>query len=362
VSTTPTHHLPTLIRGEHVSSLHAVSAELARLHQDLVRTSHDEVRPVRTAVLSLVCVCLDAAAADGTDEVVHRLADNHPARVILVIADRDAKPDGIAADLALECNAIGGADQICAESVRLVVHGTPALHLTSVVTPLLLPDVPVVLWLTGAPPLEQALHGEAIEVCERIVIDSDAYPDPLDALRAIDDAERRHGRIPVGDLAWARLLPWRELLAASFDGRDMQPFLHGVRHVVVESCGTRPSSEAWLLAGWLASRLDWARDTRPRVSVTTRHDDVVETGGLLAVRMHCELDGRSAEVSVLRSGDTTVTRITTSDGLDAGGIMSTPMPALHALVGRELQESGADSMYADAVRRATRLAGGDAAL
>jgi len=361
VSPTPTHE-PLLIRGEHVSSLHAVSAELARLHQDLLRSEHDEVRPVRTAVLTLVCVCLDVAAADGTDEVVRRLADNHPARVILVVADRDAQPDGITADLSLECSAIGGADQICAESVRLVVNGAPALHLTSVVTPLLLPDVPVVLWLTGAPPLEQALHGEAIKVCERIVLDSDAFADPLAALNALDDAQRKHGHIPVGDLAWARLLPWRELVAASFDGRDMQPFLHGVRHVEVESCGTRPSSEAWLLAGWLASRLDWAHDARPRISVTTRRDDDVEIGGLLAVHMRCELDQRSAAVSVQRRGDTTVTLITTSDGLDAGGIMSTPEPELHALVGRELQESGWDSIYADAVRRATSLAGGDMAL
>ncbi|HXA27279.1 MAG TPA: glucose-6-phosphate dehydrogenase assembly protein OpcA [Candidatus Angelobacter sp.] len=351
---------PLMIRGDHVSSLHAVSAELARLHQELLRSEHDEVRPVRTAVLTLVCVCLDTAAADETDEVVRQLAGNHPARVILVVADRNAKPDGIAADLALECSAIGGADQICAESVRLVVHGTPALHLTSVVGPLLLPDVPVVLWLTGAPPLDQALHGEAIEVCERIVIDSDAYADPLAALREIDNAQRMHGFIPVGDLAWARLLPWRELVAASFDGRNMAPFLHGVRHVEVESCGTRPSAEAWLLAGWLASRLAWAHDAPPRISVTTRNQPGVAAGGLLSVRMHCGLDSGTADVSVQRHGDTTVTRITTSDGLDAGGMMTTLAPALHALVGRELQEAGADVIYADAVGRATMLAGGSA--
>lgn len=347
---------PVFIRGGHVSSLHALNAELSELHHEMLRTGHDEIRPVRTAVLTLVCVCLDEAGADDAAEVVSRLATNHPARVLFIVADRNAAPDGVDADLSLECSAVGGADQVCAETVRLVVRGAPALHLGSVVTPLLLPDVPVVLWLTGAPPLDQALHGEAIHICERIVLDSDAYADPLDTLRTVDRAQHAHGAIPIGDLAWARLLPWRELLAQSFDGRDMQPFLHGVRRVEVESCGTRPSSEAWLLAGWLGSRLDWAHDAPPEITVSTRADSGVESGGLLRVRLHCALDGRTAEVCVEHSGATTSTHITTGDGLDAGGIMATPRPDLFALVGRELQESGPDAIYADSVARGVRLA------
>jgi glucose-6-phosphate dehydrogenase assembly protein OpcA len=355
VSAAPTRE-PVLIRGGHVSSLHALGAELSELHHEMLRTGHDEIRPVRTAVLTLVCVCVDERAADDAAGVVSRLATNHPARVLFIVADRNATLDGIDADLSLECSAVGGADQICAETVRLVVRGQPALHLGSVVTPLLLPDVPVVLWLTGAPPLEQALHGEAIHICERIVLDSDAYADPLDTLRSIDRAQREHGAVPIGDLAWARLLPWRELLAQSFDGRDMRPFLHGVGRVEVESCGTRPSSEAWLLAGWLGSRLDWAHDAPPRISVRTRDDGGVESGGLLCVTLHSALGERSAEVRVQHSGATTSTHITTSDGLDAGGIMATPRPDLYALVGRELQESGADAVYAAAVARGVRLA------
>jgi len=347
---------PVVIRGAHVSSLHALSAELGRLHQEMLRTGHDEVRPVRTAVLTLVCVCIDEADADAAAEVVRHLAGNHPARVLLVVAEREAAPEGIDADLSLECSAVGGADQVCAESVRLAVRGAPALHLASLVTPLLLPDVPVVLWLTDAPPLDQALHGDAVEICDRIILDSDAYPNPLDTLRALDRAHEEHGNVPVGDLAWARLLPWRELVAQTFDGRDTQPFLHGVQRVEVESCGTRPSSEAWLLAGWLASRLDWAHDAPPQIEVRTRSDAQVASGSLLAVRLHCAVDGRTAEVVVERSGENTQTRITVSDGLTAGGSVATPAAPLFALVGRELQESGEDPVYADAVRRGVRLA------
>jgi glucose-6-phosphate dehydrogenase assembly protein OpcA len=347
---------PMLIRGGHVSTLHALSSELSDLHREMLRTGHDEIRPVRTAVLTLVCICTDDDDADQAAEVVRRLATNHPSRVVLVVADRNATPDGVDADLSLECSAVGGSDQICAETVRLAVRGQPALHLTSLVTPLLLPDVPVVLWLADAPPLEQALHAEVVAVCERIVLDSDAYDDPLDTLRTLDRAHRALRHLPIGDLAWSRLTPWRELLAQSFDGRDMAPFLHGVQRVAVESCGARPSSEAWLLAGWLGSRLDWAHDAPPRIDVTTRGDSTVEEGGLLSVSLRCALDGRSADVLVRRNGDTTVTRIETSDGLTAGGIMATPAPDLYALVGGELQQFGEDTVYVEALYRAVALA------
>jgi glucose-6-phosphate dehydrogenase assembly protein OpcA len=303
-----------------------------------------------------VVVCIDDESADRAADVVRRLATNHPARAILVVADRNAKPDGVDADLSLECSAVGGADQICAESVRLTVRGQPALHLSSVVTPLLLPDVPVVLWLAGAPPLEQALHTEVLSVSERVVLDSDAYPDPLDTMRALVATHREHGHLPIGDLAWARLLPWRESLAQSFDGRDMQPFLRGVQRLEVECCGTRPSSEAWLIAGWLSSRLRWPQQGGPHIEVSARSDDDVESGGLLSVRLHCEVAGRTADAWVRTSGGMTMANISTGDGLDAGGTAGARVPDLHALVGRELQESGEDRVYTEALRRGLHIA------
>jgi hypothetical protein len=90
--------------------------------------------------------------------------------------------------------------------------------------------------------------------------------------------------------------------------------------------------------------------------VSTRGDRALESGGLLCVRLHCALAERTAEVCVEHSGATTSTHITSSDGLDAGGIMATPHPDLYALVGRELQEAGADLIYADAVSHGVRLA------
>ncbi len=191
---------------------------------------------------------------------------------------------------------------------------------------------------------------------DRIVLDSDAYDDPLDTLRALDNAHRAHGHLPIGDLVWAQLLHWRDVVAQGFDGHDMAPFLRGVRRIEVESCGERRSSEAWLMAGWLSARLTVVGSLPPETTITARHDEHIAVGDLLAVRLHCELDGRAADVSVESSGGMTVTRIATSDGMQATRTMATQTPDAHALLGRELQESGEDRTYIEALRRATELA------
>ena len=137
----------------------------------------------------------------------------------------------------------------------------------------------------------------------------------------------------------------------------MLPFLLGVDHVELESSGERPSSEAWLLAGWLASRLGWPEDgSGPAITMHARPDRGVEGSGVLGVRLRCRLDGRTAEVSVHREGASTVTRIATGKGLAAVATMSTRAADLYELVGRELQEVGEDRIYTAALRRAAGIA------
>jgi hypothetical protein len=111
------------------------------------------------------------------------------------------------------------------------------------------------------------------------------------------------------------------------------------------------------MAGWLSARLTVVGGPPPETTITTREDEHIGIGGLLAVRLHCELDGRTADVSAEAAGDMTVTSISTSDGLQATRTMATLTPDVHALLGRELQESGEDRAYIEALRRATELFG-----
>lgn len=64
------------------------------------------------------------------------------------------------------------------------------------------------------------------------------------------------------DLNWARLTPWRELIAQCFDPVNLRPLLDQLSEVHFEYEANSPRvllhrMQALLLTGWLASRLKW---------------------------------------------------------------------------------------------------------
>jgi glucose-6-phosphate dehydrogenase assembly protein OpcA len=335
-----------LLRTAHASGLNAVARELNELHRAMLRSGGDTGQAVRLSVLNLVAACSDEAWAAVACHVVERIAARAPARAIVVVADRTAAP-GIEADLSLQRSAIAGQEQVCAELVVIHLGGEAALHLASVVTPLLLPDVPTYLWLAGAPPLDQALHSSTLDLCERVIVDSSVYGDTAGTLSSLAAAVRgREHAVPIGDLAWARTEPWRDQIARSFDRPDIRPFIDDVERVDIRSDSAPPpgASEGPLLAGWLRARLG-----RRLHALSLSGGD----GPIAGVDMDCRHDDAHARVSKHRSGDTLLTSVTIDDK-DAVLRRSAPaeVPPLADLVG-SLIEQPSDPLYAAALLQAT---------
>jgi glucose-6-phosphate dehydrogenase assembly protein OpcA len=252
-------------------------------------------------MLTLVVACQDAAVADEAAEVAGPIAARHPARVIIVLADRDAEP-GITADLSLQCATVGGREQVSAEVVRLRAGGEPALHLHSVIAPLLLPDVPVHLWVAGAPPLDQAVTRETLELCQHILLDSARYADSAATLRRLAEAMRRGQHVPLADLAWARTAGWRVQLALTLDRHDLRALIPGIQQIEITSHGER-TTDALLLAGWLESRLGASRPAPDIVFAEVTGEGEAPLGDVVALRVTATLGDHSARLELARSGD-----------------------------------------------------------
>lgn len=82
-------------------------------------------------------------------------------------------------------------------------------------------------------------------------------------LLALEDLVRRkRSSVAISDFNFTRFNPWRELVAQFFDPEDQRAYLAGIDHVTIEYAAgaenepTNPS-QAYLFAGWLASRLGW---------------------------------------------------------------------------------------------------------
>jgi glucose-6-phosphate dehydrogenase assembly protein OpcA len=185
---------------------------------------------------------------EAATETLAGLAERHPSRTILLVPRPDEERDALEAEVDYRCFVRGGEDrEVCTEVISLQLCGKRATVPASVVTPLLVSDLPVFLrWRGtlpyGAPELEQL-----VGVADRLVVDSREWTEPQAALRRLPEL---FDAVAVSDIAWARTRAWREAVAA------LWPEVANATTVRVAG----PEVDALLLAGWLRGRL--RRDVR----------------------------------------------------------------------------------------------------
>jgi glucose-6-phosphate dehydrogenase assembly protein OpcA len=219
--------------------------------------------PPRASVLNLVVHTGDPAAATRAARTVAQLSGLHPSRTLIIVSQPAAGETSLDASVSAHCQVRPDAhDMVCFEQVLLWAKGDTARHLASIVVPLLIPDLPVFLWWLGPPPqAEESLLG----VCHRLIVASTDFQEPLPQLGALSrliSQHVSHERAPaLSDFTWARLTPWRELIAQFFDGPELLPLLNHVHQVRIEYAtdpgGTTHTAQALLLTSWLAARLNW---------------------------------------------------------------------------------------------------------
>ncbi|HEV8516547.1 MAG TPA: glucose-6-phosphate dehydrogenase assembly protein OpcA [Candidatus Limnocylindrales bacterium] len=216
----------------------------------------------RTSVLTLLVEAARPETVDRAMDAINTLAGRHPSRAIVLAPGDPDGPPTIEAQIFAQCRlADRGAGEACTEQILLRCGGEIVQHLTGVVAPLLIHDLPVVVWWPDDPPIGTHPFRELMEMCDRVLVDSGTFRDDgtrrLSALAAVVGA----GQPVVHDVGWMRLTLWRELLAGLFDHPLLLPELVHARSLRIDV--SRPAdtfriSKAALFAGWLAAMLDWA--------------------------------------------------------------------------------------------------------
>jgi glucose-6-phosphate dehydrogenase assembly protein OpcA len=331
--------------------------ELARVERELARLWAQaapadpgaEPAVLRACSLSLLVLGAGPGSLEPARRVAAATTLAHPSRILLLAPEggvrREASgvsaegqssvpsrshasqltPDasnGVGARISTFCHRLGsGGRHVCCEEITLVARGTAARRLREAALPLLVPDLPVYLWLP-----EGGVRREASGVSGNVpdaaagtddsrltTDDSSGVWQLADAViwsaRGVDDRLPHHphrSQQPVVvDLDWLRLQPWRELTAQLFDSIERRALLERVEAVEMMVAGPRVPrpGAAWLWVGWLASRLGWAyggggmgegerRLTGPHGSVTARvsvgEAGRVDAGEPLAVRLHVQ--------------------------------------------------------------------------
>ena len=246
--------------GENVS-LATVVGEIDRLHRELVRRdAADDAHPhPRNCVMNLVVVAAKAQQAQHALEAVDRVAGQHPARALVLLLDEGGE-ERVDCEVASTAHQLLNGCPVECERVRLHVSGPAASHLPSLVEPLLVPDVKTHFWWTGTPPLTDQRLLQAMTICDFLIIDSAHFDRPYESFRDLAALARTvRDKVALADFHWARLEPWRQLLAQFFSPPDRRPFMEGINGVGLDYVGEWRANRvgAALLAGWLISSLGW---------------------------------------------------------------------------------------------------------
>lgn len=218
-------------------------------------------------VLTLVIAPDSETVLEESIEAANAASREHPCRVIVVLpVDREA------ADPKLDAQIRVGHDAGAGEVVVLKLTGPLAAQASSVVTPFLLPDTPVVAWWPDVAPRVPA-QDPLGQLAIRRITDATYGADPLACIKS-----RLEGYTPGDtDLAWSRITYWRAMLTSALDQGPHEP----IQSALVSGDRRNPPWTSWRV-GWPAastapssarsaiSRSSWSGPARRSPSVDPR--------------------------------------------------------------------------------------------
>ncbi len=239
----------------------------------------------RACAMNLVMYCEDDDAETAASNLLDEITIHHPCRAILAIC-RPVKANqeaNLEAWVSARCHITDAKNrkQICCEQITVRAEGTGQERLASVVLPLLVSDLPVILWWQAAG-MNRKLLAPFLPAVDKLVVDSSLEHGHLNLFNELKDLRVNAGdlgcptRFGVSDLSWRRITPWREALAMAFDrqgGAQPPAALKAIERIEVSYADdAKPSKEqvvirsgvlhqSVLLLGWLAERMGWIADS-----------------------------------------------------------------------------------------------------
>ena len=247
--------------------------------RSLLRRRHAADRAQAPArVLNLIVIVDSEWKAEVSERLKH-VGRYHASRTILCSIEQGRTSLDAVATLATEEGAGGGVRPV-RERVDIDLGSEQVGRLDTIVDPVLVSELPTMLWSPNG-------HEDAVEalvpLTDVILLDSDS----LEADRSLGRADELRQSVYMVDLAWLRTTPWRERLAASFDLPARSGALSELSGVCVRHHRDSLASAA-LMAGWLATRLDW--DVEPLRSLN---------GAGCAGMARAHDDGHEIEISLV---------------------------------------------------------------
>ena len=349
----------------------------AELNRRVQATRGEGLGPVRRVRMSnLIIYCSRADHACAAEAEVPRIVAYHPARVLLLVVDPAAEVAEVKASVLVR--QIAADTRLVSEQVTLRAGGPASEKLPFAVRSLLIGDLPTNLWwaCSTPPPLASPILGALADQAQQVIYDSLGWTEPNRGVAATSswlgrfERDNSAGRWRIAsDLTWRRLKAWRRLLSQGLDPASAPGVLGNISEVIIEH-GPHAVTQAWQVAGWLASRLGWAynasriRDAveiafqfrTPGGPVVLRIDRLAEgPSEIRRVRVLCGFEGQDGVIDfAVESADRLA--VTPQGVAVQPRTVAIPTGRIGDLIGRQLSDRDPDPIFRETMKVAQRLA------
>lgn len=309
---------------------------------------------------------LAAGKDEDPEDLVADLVCTHPARVIVVHDDPDRPRGEVEAWVSASCVRRPEVPSLlCSEVIRMEAGPGTGARVASAVRSLCVGGLPVAALSERVSPRNLDWIDRLGTTLDQILGDAEflSVEEGLRWWSRCSDATP--GAPMAGDLLWVRLLDWRRAIASWFD----RPLSGGrpqtIREVEIEATNTPGGLlKAWLLLGWLGSRLGWDSESVWRAGDRfTVMSPEGEIRALVRKREPVEENVCLFSVRAVLPGSSVVwRRVPGERAIVVEEETGAPLFRHHqaktsraAAVVRLLQQSGPDRVAARAMRFATRF-------
>jgi glucose-6-phosphate dehydrogenase assembly protein OpcA len=282
--------METHLMATHSESVTDTAAILARLHAAR-REAADagEAGSARVATMNFIVFVDDAAHREWVLERALVVVQKHPARLIVL----DSTDATMGVEVSTTTRTTAGATII---NERVDVGVKPLDHgaIISLVAELTVPEIPLVLWWSGARLLQSRTFSGLAQQAQTVLVDSSGKARGQETIAELGEFIARFASVRLQDLAFMRLAPWQDMIAQFFDDPALREDLFSIDALEIESGS---EAEALYLAGWLGSRLSWEPLGRNAFRDRIGHE--------IPFRHEIKGDQRRVLSVVLRAGDST---------------------------------------------------------
>lgn len=220
-----------------------------------------EEKKMRASIFNLICVTKLSPRTDYFRNIVQKVIEKFPCRVLFITEDPDATKNYLKTAVSVLFQKQD--TEIACDLIDIGVAGKEIEKIPYLILPHFLPDLPIYLLWAEDPTKDHPLFLPLLKYANRVIFDSESADSLLTFSEKLLWIKHQMGG-DVADLNWARTEGFRDLIVSAFDTKERVDALLNSSHIKIgynaketEFFGHLKIQAMYLLS-WLSTRLGWS--------------------------------------------------------------------------------------------------------